>query len=141
MEDGSYAPVGGGAFSGKDPSKVDRSGAYLARYIAKHIVEYDERIHTCKVQIGYMIGKAEPCIFNVLPYDKDNNVFGSEEYKNTLSDFCMNLFPTKPNQIIELFGLNKPIYYNITKQGHFGGDAPWEEIDQYIIDQLKDNFK
>ena len=139
---GSYCPVGGGAFSGKDSSKVDRSGAYLARYIAKNIVECDVKIHSCQVQIGYMIGKSEPCSFSVIPYDKFNYVVGNDEYLENLTNFCLKMFPTKPHEIIKEFGLDKPIFYTTTFNGHFGNDEnQWEKINPSIIEEYKEIFK
>lgn len=139
---GSYCPVGGGAFSGKDSSKVDRSGAYLARYIAKNIVECDSSIYSCQVQIGYMIGKSEPCSFSIIPYDKYNNIYGCDSYLKKLNEFCFNIFPTKPHEIIKEFGLDKPIFYKTTFNGHFGNDInEWEKINSNFIQEYNKKFK
>lgn len=117
---GPYNPVGGGAFSGKDPSKVDRSGAYLARYIAKNIVAagYADK---CAVEISYMIGVAKPASLNI-------NTFGqhSDEW---LEDIVSRMFPMTPSGIIKHFNLKRPIYLE-SSRGHFGNNTmPWEKLD------------
>ena len=123
---GPYNPVGGGAFSGKDPSKVDRSGAYLARYIAKNIVAagYADK---CAVEIAYMIGVDKPASLNI-------NTFGqySDEW---LEGVVSRVFPLTPSQIINHFNLKRPIYLE-SSRGHFGNNKmPWEKLDK--IDELK----
>jgi S-adenosylmethionine synthetase len=125
---GPYNPVGGGAFSGKDPSKVDRSGAYLARYIAKNIVAAGFA-DKCAVEIAYMIGVAKPASLNI-------NTFG--QYSNEwLEDIVSRIFPMTPSSIINHFDLKRPIYLD-SSRGHFGNDTmPWEKLDMvYELKQL-----
>jgi S-adenosylmethionine synthetase len=125
---GPYNPVGGGAFSGKDPSKVDRSGAYLARYIAKNIVAAGFA-DKCAVEIAYMIGVAKPASLNI-------NTFG--QYSNEwLEDIVSRIFPMTPSSIIDHFNLKRPIYLD-SSRGHFGNDImPWEKLDMvYELKQL-----
>jgi len=124
---GPYNPVGGGAFSGKDPSKVDRSGAYLARYIAKNIVAAGFA-DKCAVEIAYMIGVNEPASLNI-------NTFG--QYSDELLvDIVSKIFPLTPSQIINHFKLKRPIYFEASR-GHFGNDTmPWEKLDK--VEYLKE---
>jgi S-adenosylmethionine synthetase len=123
---GPYNPVGGGAFSGKDPSKVDRTGAYLARYIAKNIVAagYADK---CAVEIAYMIGVDKPASLSI-------NTFG--QYSDDwLEGVVCRIFPLTPSQIINHFKLKRPIYLE-SSRGHFGNDImPWEKLDK--IEDLK----
>lgn len=130
---GGYAPHGGGAFSGKDPSKVDRSAAYMARYIAKNIVaaEVAER---CTVQLAYAIGVAEPISIMVDAHD-------TSKYTNTeLEAMVRDVFPLKPAEIIKHLDLKRPIYSKTAAYGHFGRDEfPWEKID--MIQKIKSNIK
>lgn len=125
---------GGGAFSGKDPSKVDRSAAYLARYIAKNIVAAG--IFTeCEVQLSYAIGVCEPISINV-------NSFGSESVdKEKLVSFIREHFPLTPEDIISYFRLKRPIYALTSVYGHFGRNLPeflWEKTD--LAKKLKQSF-
>ena len=121
---GPYCPVGGGAFSGKDPSKVDRSGAYLARYIAKNIVASGVS-NKCSVEIAYMIGIDKPASLNI-------NTYGQYD-DEVLVNVVMDKFPTTPSEIIKHFDLKTPIYYN-TAKGHFGNDImPWEKLDMVDV--------
>jgi len=125
---GPYNTVGGGAFSGKDPSKVDRSGAYLARYIAKNIVAAGFA-DKCAVEIAYMIGVAKPASLNI-------NTFG--QYSNELlEDIVSQILPMTPSSIINHFDLKRPIYLD-SSRGHFGNDTmPWEKLDMvYALKQL-----
>src|SRR5712691_5374520 len=109
---------GGGAFSGKDPSKVDRSGAYMARYIAKSVVAA-ELADICEVQIAYAIGVAEPVAIQV-------DTFGTGE-PGAAADFVRG-FDFRPAAIIERLDLLRPIYRRTTNYGHFGRPGlPWEE--------------
>jgi len=120
---------GGGAFSGKDPSKVDRSGAYVARYIAKNIVAAG-LADNCEVQIAYAIGVAEPVSVNVNTFDTGKL---SEE---KISEFIYKVFPLKPADILSQLKLKRPIYAKTAAYGHFGRDAfPWERLDK--VDELK----
>lgn len=120
---GGYAPHGGGAFSGKDPTKVDRSAAYMMRYIAKNIVAsgHADRA-TC--QVSYAIGVEQPMSFRVDVGDTERN--------RTLADWIQNRVDLTPKGIIERFDLFRPFYHNTTNYGHFGrADLPWEQIDLF----------
>lgn len=115
---------GGGAFSGKDPSKVDRSAAYAARYIAKNIVASgiaDE----CEVQLAYCIGFSEPLSIHL-------NCNGTEKISLELvEELIRKIFPLKPKAIIEELKLKQPIYHKTSCYGHFGKkDLPWEQLDK-----------
>lgn len=122
---GGYARHGGGAFSGKDASKVDRSGAYLARYIAKNIVALD-LADRCEVQLGYAIGLAEPVSFRI-------DTFGTEHVKKgRIYDAVLRTVDMRPMAIIQKFGLTNPIFSRVSCYGHFGSNAadmPWERTD------------
>jgi len=111
---GPRIPVGGGAFSGKDASKVDRSGAYMARWIALKLLE-EHKADDAIVRLGYVIGRSEPLLREAVV---DGQVFNLEEYD------C------RPQAIIERFNLRKPIYQDTAANGHFGfiGEYPWETI-------------
>jgi S-adenosylmethionine synthetase len=122
-----YGPrvqVGGGAFSGKDPSKVDRSGAYFARYIARNIVE-GGIADKCLVQIAYAIGKAEPLAVSI-------DTFGTGKAEDdALRNAVMKVFDFRPAEIASALGLKKPIYSSLSSGGHFGKDGcPWESADK-----------
>jgi len=120
---------GGGAFSGKDPTKVDRSGAYTARYIAKNIVAAG-LAEKCEVQIAYAIGVAEPVSVNVCLFDTGKK---SEE---EIVEMIKKVFPLKPAEMVEQLGLKRPIYAQTAAYGHFGRNAfPWESLDK--VDELK----
>ena len=121
---GGRCPHGGGAFSGKDPTKVDRSAAYMARYIAKNIVAA-KLAHACTVQIAYAIGKEEPVGFYV--DTEGTGVLPDEK----LAQIARKLFPLTPRGIIEHFKLRRPIYAQTAAFGHFGRkDFPWEKTDK-----------
>ena len=123
---GGYARHGGGAFSGKDPTKVDRSAAYAARYVAKNIVAA-HLAEKCEVQLAYAIGVAQPVSIAI-------NTFGTgkvEEVK--FVEVIRNLFDLSPSGIIEMLDLRKPLYRQVAAYGHFGrGDLklPWEKTDK-----------
>jgi len=121
---GGIGSHGGGAFSGKDPSKVDRSAAYAARYIAKNIVAA-ELADKCEVQLAYAIGVAEPISVNV-------DTYGTAKIdENKIYDLIKKYFPLKPKDIIEQLGLLNPIYLQTASYGHFGKDGlPWEKTDK-----------
>ena len=122
---GGYAKHGGGAFSGKDPSKVDRSAAYMTRYIAKNIVAA-KLADKCEVQVAYCIGVAEPMSVNV-------NTFKTGVMPdNDLVELINKVFDLKPDKIIEHLDLKKPIYRQLAAYGHFGrGDNyRWEITDK-----------
>ena len=130
---GGRCPHGGGAFSGKDPTKVDRSAAYMARYIAKNIVAA-KLAHECTVQIAYAIGKSEPVGFYV---DTDGTGVLPDE---KLAQIARNIFPLTPRGIIEHFKLRSPIYAQTAAFGHFGRkEFPWEKTDK--VDALKKAVK
>jgi S-adenosylmethionine synthetase len=122
---GGYAKHGGGAFSGKDPSKVDRSAAYMTRYIAKNIVAA-KIADKCEVQVAYCIGVAEPMSVNV-------NTFNTGKISDSaLVEIVNKVFDLRPEKIIEHLDLKKPIYKKIAAYGHFGrGDNyKWERTDK-----------
>ncbi|MCA9245177.1 MAG: methionine adenosyltransferase domain-containing protein, partial [Phycisphaerales bacterium] len=117
---------GGGAFSGKDPTKVDRSAAYMARYIAKNIVAA-ELADECEVQLSYAIGVAEPTSVHV-------NTFGTAKVDECrISDLVREFFQLTPRGIIESLNLRRPIYRETARHGHFGRNHPnftWEKTDK-----------
>ena len=117
---GGYARHGGGAFSGKDASKVDRSAAYMLRHIAKNIVAngYADK---CEIQVSYAIGMKEPLSIYI-------NTFGTgEKSDEELANIIKEKFDLTPNGIIEYLNLKEPIYTKTTNYGHFGKDGlPWE---------------
>ena len=123
---GGYARHGGGAFSGKDPSKVDRSAAYMIRYIAKNIVGA-ELARRCEVQLAYSIGVAEPISVSV-------NTFGTGRLSDSeIGEIIRKEFPLKPRQIIAHLDLLRPIYQKTAAYGHFGredDDFTWERLDK-----------
>lgn len=121
---GGRCPHGGGAFSGKDPTKVDRSAAYMARYIAKNIVAA-KLAHECTVQIAYAIGREEPVGFYV---DTDGTGVLPDE---KLAQIARKLFPLTPRGIIEHFKLRSPVYCPTAAYGHFGREEfAWEKTDK-----------
>lgn len=121
---GGASRVGGGAFSGKDPTKVDRTGAYLARYIAKNILAA-KLATTCEVQLDYAIGVAKPVAITVNTYST-NTV---PEHK--IEDAVKHVFPLIPPSIIDTFDLQKPIYEDTARNGHFGRhQLPWEQTNK-----------
>ncbi len=131
---GGYSRHGGGAFSGKDPTKVDRSAAYMARYIAKNIVAA-RLAKKCEVQISYAIGVAKPVSVMV-------DTFGTGVVSNqVLSEFVMNNFDLRPEAIISLLKLRRPIYRKTAAYGHFGREDAgfiWEETDKVdLFSKLK----
>jgi len=115
---------GGGAFSGKDPTKVDRSASYMARYIAKNIVAAG-LAKEVTVHIAYAIGKAEPVGFYL-------DTFGTGKISDDeLTKICLQVFKMTPKAIIEQFDLRRPIYLPTAAYGHFGRDGfPWEKTDK-----------
>ena len=128
---GGYAPHGGGAFSGKDPSKVDRSAAYMARYIAKNIVAAG-LADKCEVQLSYSIGVAEPTSFYV-------KSLGTSDLSDAeLTEVAKTVFPVRPSGIIDHLKLKYPRYRPTAANGHFGRKNElftWEKID--MVDALK----
>lgn len=123
---GGYAPHGGGAFSGKDPTKVDRSACYMARYVAKNLVAagFAERL---QIQLSYAIGVAEPTSICV-------ETFGTSNYsEKELIDIINQNFDLTPKGIIDCLDLRRPIYKKTATYGHFGRndlDLPWEKLDK-----------
>ena len=129
---GGAAPHGGGAFSGKDPTKVDRSAAYAARYIAKNIVA-SKVADKCLIQLAYAIGVSKPLSIYVNLFDNnlEKNRFVVEKIKEN--------FDLSPRGIREMLDLNKPIYEKTSAYGHFGrapesnGSFSWEKTDKISI--------
>lgn len=120
---GGYSPHGGGAFSGKDPTKVDRSAAYMMRYIAKNIVA-SGRADWATCQVSYAIGMTEPMSF----YVETNDTTKSRE----LTQWVLDHVDLSPKAIIDRFDLFRPIYAYTTNYGHFGkGHLPWEKLDLF----------
>jgi S-adenosylmethionine synthetase len=116
---------GGGAFSGKDPSKVDRSACYMARYIAKNIVSA-KLAGKCEVQIAYAIGVAEPISIMV-------DTFGTGSNEDLIEKQIREIFDTRPAGIISMLNLKRPIYKMTAAYGHFGRSEPsftWESVDK-----------
>ncbi|MFA7577636.1 MAG: methionine adenosyltransferase, partial [Candidatus Muiribacteriota bacterium] len=132
---GGFGRHGGGAFSGKDPSKVDRSAAYMARYIAKNIVG-SELAERAEVQLAYAIGVAEPVSVMV-------DTFGTGKYDDEeIAKAVRKIFPLKPKDIISHLDLRRPIYKKTAAYGHFGRCEPeftWEKIDK--SEELQKFFK
>ena len=128
---GGYARHGGGAFSGKDPTKVDRSAAYAARYVAKNIVAAG-LAKKCEVELAYAIGVEQPVSVFV-------DTFGTGKLADTdISDIVKKLFDLSPAGIIKALDLRKPIYKQIAALGHIGRtdvDLPWEKTDR--VDDIK----
>ncbi|MCD8128436.1 MAG: methionine adenosyltransferase [Oscillospiraceae bacterium] len=122
---GGYASHGGGAFSGKDPTKVDRSAAYMARYIAKNIVAAG-LARRCQIELAYAIGVARPVSVRV-------DSFGTGALSDAaLGELILREFDLRPAKIIERLGLRRPIYAQTAAYGHFGRtdvDLPWERLD------------
>jgi len=128
---GGYAAHGGGAFSGKDPTKVDRSAAYMARYIAKNIVAAGLARH-CEIELAYAIGVARPVSVHV--NTKGTGTVSSDK----IVELVNKHFDLRPAAIIKHFGLRRPIYKQTAAYGHFGRpdlDLPWEKTD--MADVLK----
>ena len=120
---GGIAPHGGGAFSGKDPTKVDRSASYMARAIARNIVEAGIASR-CLVSLSYAIGKAEPTAVNIDTYG--TGMAPDDEIR----DAVIRAFDLRPSAIIKELGLREPIYAATASYGHFLGDFPWESHDR-----------
>jgi S-adenosylmethionine synthetase len=132
---GGFGYHGGGAFSGKDPSKVDRSSSYMCRYIVKNIIAAG-LAEKCEIQIAYTIGRAEPVSVMVGAYG--TGVVSSEE----LTEIVKKEFDLRPRAIIERLDLLRPIYRKTTNYGHFGRELPeftWEKTD--LVETLKKAVK
>jgi S-adenosylmethionine synthetase len=123
---GGMARHGGGAFSGKDPSKVDRSAAYACRYVAKNIVAAG-LAEKCEIQVSYAIGVAEPTSISV-------NTFGTATVEeDDISNLIRENFDLRPRQLIEMLDLKRPIYQPTAAYGHFGREEEsfsWEKTDK-----------
>ena len=123
---GGFARHGGGAFSGKDATKVDRSAAYVARYIAKNIVAA-KLASKCEIQLSYAIGVAEPTSIGI-------DTFGTGQLPDDkLIDIVRKNFALTPTGIIDILDLRRPIYKQTSSYGHFGRndlDLPWERLDK-----------
>ena len=128
---GGMARHGGGAFSGKDPSKVDRSAAYAGRYVAKNIVAAG-LADRCEIQVSYAIGVAEPTSISV-------NTFGTSNIdEEKISDLVREHFDLRPRQLINMLDLKRPIYQSTAAYGHFGREESsftWEKTDK--VEALK----
>ena len=128
---GGWAKHGGGAFSGKDPTKVDRSAAYMARYVAKNVVAAG-LADSCEVQLAYAIGVAEPVSVMI-------DTWGTGKIDDAkLATIVREVFPLTPSGIIETLDLRRPIYRKTAAGGHFGRSEPdftWEKTDR--VEQLK----
>lgn len=126
---GGYARHGGGCFSGKDPTKVDRSAAYAARYAAKNIVAAG-LAKKCEVQLAYAIGVANPVSVRV-------DTFGTGKiHDDKISEIVNEVFDLRPSAMIEYLGLRKPIYSRLSAYGHFGREdlgVKWEDTDKTEI--------
>ncbi|MCW5588319.1 MAG: methionine adenosyltransferase [Legionellales bacterium] len=123
---GGMARHGGGCFSGKDPTKVDRSAAYAARYVAKNIVA-SGLADRCEIQVSYAIGVAKPTSISV-------NTFGTGKIADEkISAIITEIFDLRPRGLIEMLDLRRPIYLPTASYGHFGredGNFPWEKVDK-----------
>lgn len=132
---GGYSRHGGGAFSGKDPTKVDRSASYAARYVAKNIVASGVA-DKCEVQIAYAIGVAKPVSVLV-------DTFGTAKVdEDKLSEFVYKNVDLRPSAIIDKFDLRRPIYRQTAAYGHVGRDdldLPWEKLD--LVEKIKKELK
>jgi S-adenosylmethionine synthetase len=129
---GGAAPHGGGAFSGKDPTKVDRSAAYASRYLAKNVVA-SKISDKCLIQLAYAIGVSKPLSIYVDLFDND------EEKNRHVEKLINENFDLSPRGIREMLGLNKPIYQKTAAYGHFGrvpesdGSFSWEKTDKSAV--------
>ncbi|MCS0590644.1 methionine adenosyltransferase [Massilia norwichensis] len=126
---GGAAPHGGGAFSGKDPSKVDRSAAYAARYVAKNVVAAG-LARQCQVQVSYAIGVAKP--INITVYTEGTGVISDEK----IAELVMEHFDLRPKGIVQMLDLLRPIYQKSAAYGHFGREEPefsWERTDKAAL--------
>lgn len=148
---GGYAPVGGGGLSGKDMSKVDRSGTYMCRYLAKNIVAAG-LADTAKVELAYIIGQPQPCAINIelKNFGKSAGMLSNTKpyLAEDLAAWIRKHIDLSPKGIIERFDGLRPRFYEVVRQGHFGHSYngvekifrmfPWEETD--IADTLEEHF-
>jgi S-adenosylmethionine synthetase len=125
---GGYAPIGGGCFSSKDPTKVDRSAAYYARYVCRNLVA-NGLCHKCQLQLSYAIGEPKPLSVNV-------ETFGTSKYDNEkLLEIIDKNFDFSVSNIISELDLRRPIYRETTNYGHFGKqNLPWEQFKKLSVD-------
>ena len=132
---GGYARHGGGCFSGKDPTKVDRSASYASRYVAKNVVAAGFA-RKCEIQVAYAIGVAEPVSVDI-------ETFGTNKIdEKKISEIVMKIFDLRPSSIIKMLDLRRPIYKQTAAYGHFGRDdldLPWEKLDR--VEELKEAAK
>jgi S-adenosylmethionine synthetase len=132
---GGYSRHGGGAFSGKDPTKVDRSASYAARYVAKNIVKAG-LADKCEVQVAYAIGVAKPVSVMI-------DTFGTAKVEESaIEEKILSLVDLRPAAIIKRFDLRRPIYCQIAAYGHMGRedlDIPWEACD--LVPELQKLLK
>jgi len=129
---GGYASHGGGAFSGKDPTKVDRSGAYMARYVAKNIVAAG-LARACQIEVDYAIGVAKPV--SIFVDTRGTSTVPDEKIEAIIN----KVFDFRPSKIISKLNLLQPIYRQVAAYGHFGRpdlDLPWERLD--MVDAIRD---
>jgi len=130
---GGWIPHGGGAFSGKDPTKVDRSAHYMARYVAKNVVAAG-LADKLMIQLAYAIGKANPVSIMI-------DAYGTAKInENKLLETIIKTFDFRPGSIIQTLDLLRPIYKNTAAYGHFGRtdiEFPWEKLDS--VAQLQKN--
>ena len=118
---GGACPVGGGCFSSKDPSKVDRSAAYYARYVAKNVVAHN-LASVCQIEVAYVIGCSKPISINI-------ETFGTNKKSiSEIKKYIDENFDFRVQNIIDELDLLKPIYYDLASYGHFGRDTTWEKI-------------
>lgn len=133
---GAWGRHGGGAFSGKDPTKVDRSAAYMARYIAKNVVSAGIS-DNCEIYLAYRIGDSEPVSFDI----RIDNINSLKINVNLIKKAIRNIFPLNVHGIIEILNLKKPIFKKTASYGHFGRndyDFTWEMTDK--VDELKNQL-
>lgn len=128
---GGHCEVGGGCFSGKDPTKVDRSGAYMARFIAKNVVGNLTSVDWCKVQLSYVIGKPEPSTFQIMTNRE-------KDFNTELERYVKENFDLTPKGIIDKFLLRFNRYASLARDGHFGfmevephGERSWEVVENW----------
>lgn len=129
---GGWAPHGGGAFSGKDPTKVDRSASYYARYVAKSVVAAG-LAHRCLVQVSYAIGLADPLSIHVESYNTVREGLNDDD----LIRIVKKNFSFRPGNIIKELNLLRPIYQKTAKYGHFGRNDPdftWEKPKTLVLE-------
>ena len=132
---GGFAPHGGGSFSGKDPTKVDRSATYMARYAAKNLVAAG-LAKQCMIELAYAIGVAQPV--SLFVDTKGTGVISDED----MSKLLLESMDFTPQGIIDTLDLRRPLYYQVASYGHFGRndlDLPWEKTDK--VDLLRENAK